>query len=85
MKLGYIKTKTRRNAKGMDIGLRIWITNEVLPFFAKDGPLAVWLAKTGYSTRKQGETDMSHNNDTSKILFSFSTKCSTKTTAIQFP
>jgi hypothetical protein len=70
-KLGYIKTKTRRNAKGMDIGLRIWITNQVLPFFAKDGPLAAWLAETTNFTRKQGKTDMSPNNDPSKILFLF--------------
>ncbi len=69
--LGYIKTMTRRNAKGMDIGLRIWITNEVLPFFAKDGALAGWLAETANFTGNQGKTLMSSNNDSSKNLIFF--------------
>ena len=68
---GYIVIETRRNRIGMDIGIRIWITDAVFPFFAKDGPLAEWLARTGHSSSKQGKTNMSSNNDSSKILFLF--------------
>lgn len=66
---GYIKTEVRRNMRGMDVGLRIWITQAALPFFAEDGPLATWLAETSDSPAKLGRTERSYNNDSSKISF----------------
>ena len=58
----------RQNKRGMDVGLRIWITHSVLPFFAEDGPLAAWIAETCDFTRNTGRTGMSYNNGSSKSL-----------------
>lgn len=43
---GYIELETRRNARGLHLGLTVRITEKVLPFFEEAKGLARWLAET---------------------------------------
>ncbi len=46
VRFGYVELETRRNARGLHLGLTVRITAKVLPFFEEAKGLARWLAET---------------------------------------
>lgn len=46
VRFGYVELETRRNARGLHLGLTVRITEKVLPFFEEAKGLARWLAET---------------------------------------
>ncbi len=77
VKFGYIRTQIRKSRRtGFFVGLRIWIMNSVLPFFAQKNTNyepEQWLYLLG-SRRKPEETEESLTKDKDKILNIFSDK-----------
>lgn len=74
IKFGYIRTQVRKSRRtGFFIGLRVWITNRVLPFYAQSNESydpERWLDLLGNRTRPE-ETIESVTNNKSIILNTF--------------
>lgn len=74
IKFGYIRTQVRKSRRtGFFIGLRIWIMNSVLPFYAQNNENyapEMWLDLLGNRTRPE-ETIESLTNNKSIILNTF--------------
>jgi len=67
VRFGYIATRTRRGASGLDVGLAVTITEKVLPCFRKLPWLAGWLAQNLPANRANpGRTELSHTNHSPK-------------------
>ncbi|ALN75848.1 hypothetical protein M673_24130 (plasmid) [Aureimonas sp. AU20] len=79
VRFGYVELETRRNARGLHLGLTVRITEKVLPFFEEAKGLARWLAekpaaimqpfqpfKTVFSPEKPGVTLLTPKNQSNK-------------------
>ena len=71
VKFGYIRTQIRKSKRtGFYIGLRIWIMNSVLPFFARENSKYdpdIW-PEFLKGRRNREETKESHTNNKQMIL-----------------
>ncbi len=77
VRFGYVELETRRNARGMHLGLTVTITQKVVPFYEEAQGLARWLAETPAAVFRpfeavvsgsQGMTSLSPRNQSRKNL-----------------